>query len=84
MLNAPIDLRLTDPAVDFWVDLRLRRLSGSWLAAADLASTPEVTASSRLDVALVLALCPLGHDLARRMATSALAILSAEPGFEVG
>ena len=36
-----IDLRLTHPAIDFWIDVRLRQFEGSWLAVADLASTPE-------------------------------------------
>ena len=31
-------LRLTDPELDFWVDLRLRQFGGRWLAAADLAA----------------------------------------------
>jgi hypothetical protein len=27
-------LRLTHPALDFWIDVRLRQLNGRWLAVA--------------------------------------------------
>jgi hypothetical protein len=50
-----IELRLTHPAIDFWVDVRLRRFQGAWLAVADLASAPEVAVASRPDLALLLA-----------------------------
>jgi hypothetical protein len=66
-----IELRLTHPAIDFWVDLRLRRIGDSWLAVADLASTPEVAAASRPDLAVLLALWPLGPALARRLTVRA-------------
>lgn len=35
-------LRLTHPAVDFWVDVRLREFDGHWLAVADLADQPDI------------------------------------------
>jgi hypothetical protein len=63
-----VELRLTHPAIDFWVDVRLRQIDGAWVAAADLASTPELAAASRPDVALLLALWPLGPALANRLA----------------
>jgi hypothetical protein len=66
-----IELRLTHPAIDFWVDVRLRRIGGAWLAVADLASTPEVAVASRPDLAILLALWPLGPALARRLVTRA-------------
>ena len=66
-----IELRLTHPAIDFWVGVRLLRSEGRWLAVADLASTPEVAVASRLDLAVFLALWPLGPALARRMAARA-------------
>lgn len=66
------DYRLTDPDLDFWVEVRLRHIDGSWLAAADLASTPEAVASVSLDLALFLSLWPLGKQVARRMTTSAM------------
>ena len=67
-----IELRLTHPAVDFWVDVRLLETDGRWMAVADLASTPEVAMASRPDLAVFLALWPLGPALARRMAARAV------------
>lgn len=66
-----IELRLTHPAIDFWVDVRLRQVGGVWLAVADLASTPEPATAARPDLALFLALWPLGPALARRMTARA-------------
>jgi hypothetical protein len=51
-----IELRLTHPALDFWVDVRLFQSEDRWLAVADLASTPEVAVASRPDLAVLLAL----------------------------
>jgi len=62
-----IELRLTDPEVEFWVDVRLRRFGKTWLAVADLASTPEMAVASRPDLAVILSLWPLGHALAGRL-----------------
>lgn len=67
-----IEPRLTHPAIDFWVDVRLLGSEGRWLAVADLASTPEVAVAGRPDLAVLLALWPLGSALARRMATQAV------------
>lgn len=53
-----IELRLTHPAIDFWVDVRLLESEGRWLAVADLASTPEVAVAARPDLAVLLALWP--------------------------
>lgn len=61
------DLRLTHPALDFWVDVRLRQIDGVWVAVADLADQPEIAASTRPDLALLLALWPLGGAIAQRM-----------------
>jgi hypothetical protein len=66
-----IELRLTHPAIDFWVDVRLRRVGDSWLAVADLTSTPEPAAAARPDLALFLALWPLGAALATRLVARA-------------
>jgi hypothetical protein len=66
-----IELRLTHPALNFWVDVRLLESDGRWLAVADLASTPEVAVASRPDLAIFLALWPLGPALARRMVARA-------------
>jgi hypothetical protein len=62
-----IELRLTDPAIDFWVDVRLRRIRSAWFAVADLAGTPELAFARRPDLAVLLALWPLGAELARRL-----------------
>ena len=35
-------LRLTHPALDFWIDVSVRQLNGRWLAVADLAGEPDV------------------------------------------
>lgn len=67
-----IDVRLTHPGLDFWVDVRLRRLEGGWLAVADLASTPELAVARRPDLAVLLALWPLGPALARRLVARAV------------
>ena len=67
-----VELRLTHPAVAFWVDVRLLENGGRWLAVADLASTPEIAVASRPDLAVLLALWPLGPALARRMAVRAV------------
>lgn len=66
-----MELRLTHPAIDFWVDVRLIETEGTWMAVADIASTPEVAVASRPDLAVLLALWPLGPALARRMAARA-------------
>lgn len=35
-------LLLTDPDLDFWVDVRLREFDGRWLAVADISPMPDV------------------------------------------
>jgi hypothetical protein len=69
MRDASIDLRLTDPALDFWVDVRMRRIGHAWVAAAVLASTREIAAAFRPDIALLFALWPLGAEAAVRIAS---------------
>lgn len=66
-------LRLQHPGLDFWVDVRLRRLGGKWLAVADLAGSPEPAAADTPDLALFLALWSLGPSIARELAEQALA-----------
>jgi hypothetical protein len=51
-----IELRLTHPAIDFWVDVRLLESQVRWMAVADRASTPEVAVASRPALAVLLAL----------------------------
>jgi hypothetical protein len=64
-------LRLTDPVLPFWVDVQLSTIAGCSMAVADLAGTPEVGLHQRPDVALLLALWPLGPEAAQRLARSA-------------
>lgn len=70
-------LRLTDPELDFWVDIQLRQFGRTWLAAADLAGTPDVGVSTDRGLAVLFALWSLGPDVARRMA-------SGVPGVQAG
>lgn len=51
-------VRLTHPTLDFWIDIRLRQLSGRWLAVADLAGTPELGTGDMPEQALRGALGP--------------------------
>lgn len=64
-----IALRLSDPELDFWVDIRLRQFGRTWMVTADLAGTPDVGVSKDRDVAVLFALWSLGPDMARRMAS---------------
>lgn len=73
-----LSLRLTDPELDFWVEVRLRSVHGSWLAVSDLASSPEVAASTRPDLAILFSLWPLGETVAGRMAMVARGLLMAD------
>jgi hypothetical protein len=64
-------IRVTDPDLDFWVDIRLLRFRGKWMAVADLAGTPEVGVSNDGGLAVLLALWELGSETACRMASQA-------------
>ncbi len=46
------DLRLTHPALHFWIDVRMREFGGRWLAVADLGGTPEVGVGETVEGAL--------------------------------
>lgn len=59
-----LDVRLSDPSVDFWVDVKLRSFDDRWLAVADIAGQPEVGIGSSARRALVAALSGLGERLA--------------------
>lgn len=52
------------------VSLRQAR-NGVWLAVAELAGSPEPVSAARADLALLLALWPLGEDVAQRMTANA-------------
>jgi hypothetical protein len=63
-----IELRLSHPIIDFWVDVLLRQFENPSIAVADLASTPEIAVPHRPDLAVLLALWPDGPSLAGRLA----------------
>jgi hypothetical protein len=66
-----MNVRITDPTIDFWVDVSVKEVGGAWVAVADLASTPEIVAARRPELAVLLALMPLGPTLARSLALQA-------------
>jgi hypothetical protein len=74
-----IELRLMDPDIDFWVVVRVRRLGEVWLAVADLASSPEIAVAVGADLAVFLALWPLGEALASHLAAGAVAAIDSAP-----
>lgn len=61
--------RLTDPGLDFWVDLRIFRSHRGWLAVAELAGTPDIGVARDQGLAVLLALWSLGPDVAQRLAS---------------
>lgn len=64
-------LRLTHPALDLWIDVRLREFDGRWLAVAELADTPEVGTGETPEEALRGALSPFGPRLCDELVASA-------------
>lgn len=56
-------LRLTHPALDSWIDVRLRDFDGRWLAVADLADTTQVVSGDTPPDALGGALASFGTRL---------------------
>lgn len=67
-----LHFRLTHPALDLWVDVRLREFEGKWLAVADLANQPDVGTSEGPREALRDALMVLGSELADELAAAAV------------
>jgi hypothetical protein len=62
-------MRLTDPDLDFYVDVRLMRFEGRWLATADLAEDrPDVGSGDTPRQAIRNALRVLGEPYATEMA----------------
>lgn len=68
-------LRLTHPALDFWIDVRVREFDGRWLAVADLADQPEVGVGETVGEALDGALAVFGPPVADDLRRSAIARL---------
>lgn len=69
---ANMEFRLTAPAIDFWVDVRLRSWGDRWLAVADIAGEPEIGLGRTAGQALEGALASFGQ----RTALALLADLS--------
>ncbi len=69
--------RLSHPALDFWIDVRMRELNGRWLAVADLAGTPEVGVGETAEEALGGALTAFGPGLVEEPVAHAKALRSA-------
>lgn len=60
-----MELRLTAPGIDFWVDVRLRAWGDRWLAVADIAGEPEIGLGRNARQALKAALASLGERTER-------------------
>lgn len=65
-------MRLTHPSLDFWIDVRLRKSEGRWLAVADLAGSPELGTGSTAADALRHALTPFPSHLRDELTASAV------------
>ena len=64
-------IRLTHPGLDFWVDVRMRKWGGKWMAVADLADEPDIGTGEDARSALAEALSSLGEPYASEMAADA-------------
>lgn len=72
-----MEFRLTTPAVDFWVDVRVRSWGDRWLAVADISGEPEIGLGRTAHQALAGALVALGPEAAQAfLADPAVAALS--------
>lgn len=56
-----LNVRLSPPSLDFWVDVRLRSFGDRWIAAADIAGDVEIGLGSSARLALMAALGSLGE-----------------------
>jgi hypothetical protein len=55
-----LEVRLSAPTLDFWVDVRLRAFGDRWVAAADIAGEVEIGLAASPRQALMASLAPLG------------------------
>ena len=69
-------IRLTHPALDFWINIRLREFDGRWLVVADLAGTPEVGTGDEMAEALRGALARFDRNLRDELVDRAVSGLS--------
>ncbi|MDQ2689614.1 MAG: hypothetical protein M3Y29_05000 [Chloroflexota bacterium] len=56
-----LEVRLSAPTLDFWVDVRLRAFGDRWVAAADIAGEVEIGLAASPRQALMASLAPLGE-----------------------
>ena len=67
-----MDIRLSSPALDFFVDVRLTNRGGRWVAVAEIAGEREIGLARTAHAALAASLCSL--------APATVAHLLADPG----
>lgn len=71
--HGTIEFRLSTPALDFWVDVRLRSFGERWIAAAEIGGEIEIGLGSSAPQALTASLASLGESArAGLLADSAL------------
>jgi hypothetical protein len=59
-----VNIRMRSPALDFYVDVRLRAFGQRWLAVADIAGEPEVGLACTAREALLASMASLGSAAA--------------------
>lgn len=69
-----LDVRLTAPSLDFFVDVRLRSSGERWIATARIAGATEIGLATTPRQALAASLASLG-DRARTLLLADLALL---------
>ena len=60
-------VRLTNPALDFWVDVNVISYQGRWMAVATFCDEPEVGLGSSAREAIGQALAALGDEARDRL-----------------
>jgi hypothetical protein len=64
-------MRLNNPLLEFWVDVKLISRDGRWLAVAMLSGEPEIGIGNSLPEAIENSLSSLGHYTAALLAEAA-------------
>ncbi len=79
-----MDLRLTAPSLDFWVDIRPRSFGGRWIAVADIAGDKAVGTGTSARAAMREALAPLGGRASAALIANVPSDIAAEtrPGLD--
>jgi hypothetical protein len=70
-----LDVRLSAPSLDFWVDVKLRSFGERWIASAQIAGEVEIGLATTARQALAASLASLGAR-ARAMLLADLALLA--------